>query len=129
MKDALPDPDVDAPAGTRIPNVPHWTASLAGTWNFRWAGQYAGYLRADVQYVGSRTTLFDQSPDYLTLSKLDAYTLVNFRIGGDVGNWRTEIFADNLFDETADLFCCRYDVETTIARPRTLGIRAIWVYD
>ena len=129
LKDALPDPDVDAPAGTRIPNVPHWTASLAGTWNFRWAGQYAGYLRADVQYVGSRTTLFDQSPDYLTLSKLDAYTLVNFRIGGDVGNWRTEIFADNLFDETADLFCCRYDVETTIARPRTLGIRAIWVYD
>ena len=129
LDDALPDPDIDAPEGTRIPNVPRWTANVAGTWNFRWLEQHAGYLRIDAQYVGSRTTLFDQSPNYPTLTKLDSYTLVNLRVGGDIGSWRTELFATNLFDETADLFCCRYDFETTIARPRTVGVRAIWIYD
>jgi outer membrane receptor protein involved in Fe transport len=129
LAEDLPDPDVDAPAGTRIPNVPRWTANIAGTWNFNWSEQAPGYLRVDAQYVGSRTTLFDQSPDYLTLSELDSYTLVNLRLGGDTGSWRTELFANNLFDEVADLFCCRYDIDTAIARPRTVGVRAIWIYD
>ena len=129
LAEDLPDPDVDAPAGTRIPNVPRWTANIAAIWGFNWNDQAPGYLRVDAQYVGSRTVLFDQSPEFLTLSELDSYTLVNLRIGGDIGSWRTELFADNLFDEVADTFCCRYDIDTTIARPRTVGVRAIWMYD
>jgi outer membrane receptor protein involved in Fe transport len=129
LAEALPDPDVDAPAGTRIPNVPRWTANIAGTWQFNWYDEAPGYLRADAQFVGSRTVLFDRSPEFLTLTELDSYTLVNLRLGGDFGNWRTELFANNLFDEVADIFCCRYDLDTAIARPRTAGVRAIWTLD
>jgi len=129
LAESLPDPEIDAPAGTRIPNVPRWTGSIAGTWNFSWSERVPGYLRVDAQYVGSRTVLFDQSPEFLTLTELDAYTLVNLRIGGNVGDWRFELFTDNLFDQVADIFCCRYDIETAINRPRTVGTRAVWVYD
>ncbi len=129
LSEDLPDPAVDAPAGTRIPNVPRWTASIAGTWDFNWGDRAPGYLRVDAQYVGSRTVLFNQSPEFLTLTELDAYTLVNLRLGGYIGSWRTEFFTDNLFDEVADEFCCRYDIDTAIARPRVMGVRAIWTYD
>ena len=128
LAESLPRDEIDAPAGTRIPNTPEWTVSLAGTWHFLWNDQSAGYVRADAQYVGSRTVLFDQSPETLTLDSLDAYTLVNLRLGADIGNWRTEFFITNLFDEVADIFCCRYDVDTAIARPRTIGLRTMFQF-
>jgi outer membrane receptor protein involved in Fe transport len=129
LAEAIPRVDIDAPAGTRIPNTPEWTASLAGTWNFRWNENVPGYVRADAQYVGSRTVHFDQSPQNLTLTSLDAYTLVNLRAGGDLGHWRTELFVTNLFDEVADIYCCRFDIDTSISRPRTVGVRTMFQFD
>ena len=73
--------------------------------------------------------IFDQSEDLQTLSKLDSYALFNLRLGGQTESWRTEIFVTNLFDEVADIFCCRYDYETTIARPRTIGARVIFDFN
>jgi hypothetical protein len=58
-----------------------------------------------------------------TPAELDAYYLFNLRLGGETDRWRTELFVDNLFDEVADLFCCRLFVETAINRPRTIGVR------
>ena len=128
----LPNPAVNAPAGTRIPNVPKWTSNLAGNWGFNWSDKTTGFVRADAQYVGSRTTRFDQSPMgpvFSSVSSLDSYLLVNFRIGANIGQWRTELFVRNVFDETADIFCCRFDFETTIARPRTIGVRTSSIFD
>lgn len=121
-----PIPAFNAPKGQRIPNVPKVTASLAAIWNFAWNDRIDGLLRGDVQYVGSRTTSFDPtlSERTLTPASLDAYYLVNLRLGGDTGQLVTELFVDNLFDEVADLFCCRLFVETYINRPRTIGVRA-----
>ncbi len=78
-----------------------------------------------MQYVGSRTTLFDPSAQELfsTPAELDAYTLINLRLGAEKGRWRNELFVTNVFDEVADLFCCRLFVETAINRPRTIGVR------
>jgi iron complex outermembrane receptor protein len=129
LAEALPNPGVDAPKGTRIPNVPDWTANIAGTWSFQWSDHLGGYFRADAQYVGSRTTRFDQTENLQTLSKLDSYALFNLRLGGQTESWRTELFVTNLFDKVADIFCCRYDYETTIARPRTIGARAIFDFN
>ena len=58
-----------------------------------------------------------------TPARLDDYFLVNLRVGGEKGRWNNELFVDNLFDEVADLFCCRLFVETDINRPRTIGVR------
>ena len=118
-------PAFNAPKGLRIPNVPKVTASLAATWNFAWNDRIGGFLRGDVQYVGSRTTSFDPTVLEMTPTpaRLDDYFLVNLRVGGDKGRWNNELFVDNLFDEVADLFCCRLFVETAINRPRTIGVR------
>jgi outer membrane receptor protein involved in Fe transport len=118
-------PVFNAPEGQRIPNVPKVTASLAVIWNFAWNDRIGGLLRGDLQYVGSRTTSFDPTLSELTPTpaELDSYYLVNLRLGGDTGHWFTELFVDNLFDEVADLFCCRLFVETYINRPRTIGVR------
>ncbi|MHC4374405.1 MAG: TonB-dependent receptor, partial [Planctomycetota bacterium] len=118
-------PAFNAPEGQRIPNVPKVTANLAVIWNFAWSDRIGGLFRGDVQYVGSRTTSFDPtlSERTPTPASLDAYYLVNLRLGGDTGRWFTELFIDNLFDEVADLFCCRLFVETYINRPRTIGVR------
>ena len=118
-------PAFNAPKGQRIPNVPKVTANLATTWHFAWNDWIGGFLRGDVQYVGSRTISFDPTLSELTPTpaELDAYYLFNLRLGGETDRWRTELFVDNLFDEVADLFCCRLFVETTINRPRTIGVR------
>jgi iron complex outermembrane receptor protein len=129
LEEPLPDPEVDAPAGTRIPNVPEWTANIAGTWNFDWSDRLGGYLRADAQYVDSRTTLFDQSPDFPILQELPSYTLVNARLGAERGDWRTEIFVTNLTNELAELFCCRNVWDPAVNRPRTIGVRGTWAFD
>jgi len=115
----------NAPKGQRIPNVPKVTANLAVTWKFTWSEQLGGHLRGDLQYVGSRTTSLDPTvPESSPMpAKLDYYYLVNLRLGGVTGGWFTELFVDNLFDEQADLFCCRFMVETYINRPRTIGVR------
>ena len=82
-------------------------------------------MRGDVQYVGSRTTTFDPTrPELVPVpAELDDYYLLNLRLGGDTGQWRVELYVDNLLDEVADLFCCRLFVETAINRPRTVGLR------
>jgi outer membrane receptor protein involved in Fe transport len=121
-------PVFNAPEGQRIPNVPKVTASLAATWNFAWNDRIDGLFRGDVQYVGSRNTSFDPTLSERTPTSLDAYYLVNLRLGGDTGHWFTELFVDNLFDEVADLFCCRLFVETYITRPRTIGVRTRYAF-
>jgi len=117
---------VNIPSGTPIPNVPEWTANLAGTWQFGWQPDLPGYLRADAQYVDKRTTRFDQSGTFPTYREIDAYVLVNLRLGLSTEKFRTELFLTNVFDEQADLFCCRYFFDPAVSRPRTFGIRGIW---
>lgn len=122
-------PVFNAPKGQRIPNVPKLTANLAGTWRFAWNERTGGFLRADVQYVGSRTTKFDPTQPIPLLTKLDDYFLAHLRLGTERGSWHAELFVENLFDERADLFCCRFAVETYINRPRTFGLRTVWQFE
>ena len=108
--------------------MPEWTLNLAATWYFAWLDGIGGYMRGDAQYVDSRITLFDPTlPEFFpTLAELDSYSLFNLRLGAEQGPWRVELFVDNLFDEKADLFCCRYDFDTAINRPRTTGARLLY---
>ncbi len=123
------DPAFDIPPGTRMPNVPEWTANLAGTWDFNWSAQIAGYVQVDAQYIDSRTTLYDQSPGFPILEELPSYTLVNLRLGGGFGDMSGELFVTNLTDKLAELFCCRAFWDPTVSRPRTIGVRASWNFN
>ena len=59
----------------------------------------------------------------------EAYTLVNFAIGLKTETWGTELFIDNVFDETAQLNVnvTDYVPSVTTNRPRTIGLR--FTYD
>ena len=120
---------VNIPAGTPIPNVPDWTANIAVTWEYDWRSDLPGYLKIDAQYVGDRTTLFDESIDWPMYRQLDAYTLVNLRFGMNPGKFLAEFFITNIFNERAKLFCCRMFYEPAVNRPRTIGLRARWSID
>ena len=116
-------------SGTPMPNVPNWSVSLAATWDFSWRPQLPGYLRVDTQYIDERTTLFDETIDFPTYRQIDAYTLVNLRLGLQTGNWLTELFITNLTNERAELFCCRNFYDPAVNRPRTIGLRTSWRTD
>ncbi len=123
------NPAFDVPPGTRMPNVPEWTANLAGTWEFQWSEQVAGYVRVDAQYIDSRTTLYDQSPDFPIRESLPSYSLVNARVGAQFDAWSAELFSTNLTNELAELFCCRALWDPAVSRPRTIGLRGSWYFE
>lgn len=120
LTEAVPNPEINAPAGTELPNVPDATASLVSTNYFPAFNNFDGFVRADVQYAGSSYS----SIDLLSRVKKPSYTLVDLRGGIESDHWRAELFVENLFDEQAMLFCCRLNGEFVTNRPRTIGIRA-----
>ena len=120
-------PDIGAPAGRRLSNVPDVTASFASTYRFPAFGGRHGFARADVQHVGSIYTEIGNVGR--PRIELDPYTLVNLRTGIEGERWRITLFADNVFDEQATVLCCRDNGEFTINRPRTIGIRARYSAD
>lgn len=120
--------DANVPAGTRIPNVPKWTANLAATWQFAWTDALPGHFRADAQYVDERTVLFDPE-SFPTYERIDSYALANLRLGVRSGNFTAELFVNNIFDKRAELFCCRNFFDPAVNRPRTIGLRWGWRTD
>lgn len=115
-------PEIGAPAGRRLSNVPDVTASFSSTYRFPAFGGRQGFARADIQHVGSIYTEIGNVGR--PRIELDPYTLVNLRTGIESGRWRITLFADNVFDEQATILCCRANGEFTVNRPRTIGIRA-----
>ena len=120
-------PDIGAPAGRRLSNVPDVTASFSSTYRFPALGGRQGFARADIQHVGSIYTEIGNVGR--PRIELDPYTLVNLRTGIEGDRWRITVFADNVFDEQATALCCRDNGEFTINRPRTIGIRARYSAD
>ena len=43
--------------------------------------------------------------------------------GLEFGDWRAELFAENVLNEQAILSCCRLNGEFVTNRPRTVGLR------
>ena len=124
------NPGFNAEAGDPLPNVPEWTASIAANISYPVTRALTGYTRLEAQYVDSRPTVFNREEAMAKGQPLeiDSYSLVNLRSGIEWRQWRAELFADNLLDEEADLFCCRLRAETTVNRPRTIGLRAVLDY-
>jgi outer membrane receptor protein involved in Fe transport len=120
-------PDIGAPAGRRLSNVPDVTANFSSTYRFPAFGGRQGFARADIQHVGSIYTEIGNVGR--PRIELDPYTLVNLRTGIEGRRWRVTLFADNVFDEQATILCCRDNGEFTINRPRTIGIRARYSAD
>ena len=111
---------VNAPAGTRLPDVPKFKFAGNARYEFAVGGNDA-FVQASYQHVGSRwNNLFVASRELQA-----SYNIVNFSAGINFERFSVSAFLNNAFDERAELNrnAATYDERITTNRPRTIGIR------
>ena len=136
--------------GNRLPSVPEFQASLAGTYQRSVFTDWLGFITATYQHVGSRfTQIGDQAAGFGTVNlnsfapntiggpltasvftfdpELPAYDIVNLRVGAVQDRWEVAFFVNNVTDEVALLSLdqergTRARVGYFINQPRTFGV-------
>jgi outer membrane receptor protein involved in Fe transport len=120
------DPDISAPKGTRLPVTPKFKASGTARYEFP-LGDATAHLQSIVTHQSSSTADLRTEAAAL-LGRLQGYTMADFAFGLEWRSFTAEIFAENAFDERAELtrftqcsVCTR--VYTVPYAPRTIGLR------
>ena len=80
--------------GNKTPRQAQNTFTASATYSLTLAGREA-YIRGDAFHQGKAYV------DEGNLAWLSPYTLINLRVGVNVGQWMAELFIDNAFDEEA----------------------------
>ena len=117
-------PLINAEAGRRVPYTPDVTANLNATFRTGHVLGMQSRLRFDVQHVGESYSEFTEFAGLLPIVKQSSYTLANAQFVLWQDEWDWVFYVDNIFDEKAVIACCGIVGETTINRPRTIGLRA-----
>ena len=111
--------------GNRVPLAPDVTLSAALSGEQRFGGTAAatrGYYKISVQHIGNR------SADPANSFKLDAYTIINARLGLTLGPADIYLFGSNIGDERAELYGQNFGTAANpiptanINRGRVLGV-------
>ncbi len=115
-----------APKGEDLPGIPKQTYSL--TLNYRipeLIGTFAGYARLDTVYTSGTYNTYEQGPFSQLRVRMDAYTIMNLRLGLVKESWNVSVYVKNLTDTRADLFIDQASLGPQRAlrnRPRTIGL-------
>ncbi len=139
--------------GNRFPTTPEVQLAITGTYDFNWNRDWDGYFTFTAQHVGDRyTQLADQesgagftdpsvtgigdapSTSVFVNPNLDAYQIVNVRLGGRRDTWEVAAYINNLFDERALL---SYDRELgglarfgyRVNQPLTIGATVSYYFN
>ncbi len=115
-------PTLGAEKGDRAPAVPRYSSSISAAFEFPISAETTGFVRADIQYVGSSYNLYNSS----VAQKMDDYTLGNVRLGFRRKKWELALYVKNLSDERATLNHIEQQFGQLIIRnqPRTIGVTA-----
>ncbi|MDN3922129.1 TonB-dependent receptor [Roseateles violae] len=114
------------PAGSRIPNVAKFSASLGARYAFALRGK-PSYAGLNVTHVGQRNAGYDAAGSSVPNFSMPAYTLVDAQWGLDLGRWQIAAFVRNLGDKrailSADTALTAFGgpLNATPATPRTIG--------
>jgi iron complex outermembrane receptor protein len=135
LKDDTP-PDTGGLAGDPLPWVPKWSGAIHGDYDFPLGGGTEGFVGASVNYVGKRTTEFNERDLDGSLIRIPAYTEVDVRAGVNVSRWQIQGFVHNLFDKRGITDGFGFDGTTfpngaagiAVIRPRTIGLVATVKY-
>jgi len=118
----------DISAGQTLPNAPEVTASASVDIQWPAIGTSTAVVHFDVVYQDEQNTRF-MTPALPDGAPLESYALGNLRAGLDFGTWGIDLFANNLWDERAELgvgqgTVTNFDYPTlrTVNRPRTIGL-------
>jgi outer membrane receptor protein involved in Fe transport len=123
-----PDNSIEAPAGTRLPITPQFKGNLTARYSVP-IGSGTGFIQGLVAHQSSASS--DIRVDKAaSLGRLGAYTTANLALGAEFGTYSFELFAQNIFNERAELSrfqaCGSCDQRTYVvySTPRTIGVRA-----
>ena len=112
--------------GQPLTGVPQWSGSISGQYSVPIGGR-TGFLRAQWQYTGARTSFNNVAPP--TGRPLPAYSVLNLRAGTSQGPWEVTLFVDNAFNKLGiigDLIPEGAELPGRpryfVVRPRTIGL-------
>ncbi|QNA86234.1 TonB-dependent receptor [Sphingomonas sp. So64.6b] len=120
--------NVAAPIGTRLPITPRFKANATARYTVP-LGEAKAYIQGLVAHQSSASADIRVAAA-TSFGRIKASTTANFAVGADFGKFSLEIFAQNAFNERAELTraqaCGNCGQRTTIvySTPRTIGVRA-----
>jgi outer membrane receptor protein involved in Fe transport len=111
--------DIAGP-GSRLALAPKWQYNLSARYEWT-AGDYNAYAQLVYAYTGHQFSSIVVDNRF----RQDSYDTVDAALGVRSGNWRVELFGENLSDERAQLFINSLDTDLRITtnRPRTVGVK------
>jgi outer membrane receptor protein involved in Fe transport len=120
-------PIIAAEKGTPLALVPKWTVGGSAQYETSLGSGLSGYVRAQVDYIGSATRDLGTPSDDPRSHNRSSYTVASLRAAVSRGPWELSVFADNIFNshpvlfETFQEFAPGSASERTTLRPRTIG--------
>lgn len=112
-----------AKSGNKVPNVPEITAMIAG--EYRIDSEQVGISEGELYLNGAYQFVDRRAADVGNNYDLDAYGIVNLRMGWDGDRTRVYAFANNVFDKRYEAVGTYYGpgVEAvTVGQGRTIGM-------
>jgi len=112
------DPDLRAPKGERLPNVPRYTATLNADYKLP-ISNLDPSLGVTVRHVDDRKSGFGTGA-----YQLPEYTSVDLRSSIDFGTFDLQLYVRNVFDELGQLSVAypQFGGRVAIMQPRTYGL-------
>ena len=116
-----PSDFLGAPEGSRLPVTPEEKFSVYADYRIP-ADALGGdfHLRGDYSYTGASVNNVDPA----AAQSLDAYSLANFQLGFDAGDWSVNVFLNNAFDERGVTYISPSEFKDSlnVVRPREFGL-------
>ncbi|WND03878.1 TonB-dependent receptor [Temperatibacter marinus] len=114
------DSNPDAPEGTRLSMIPKFKVHMSARQSFEFM-DYSSFFQASLSHQGSSYNDFFIN----NREKQAGYTIADLSIGIEEDDWSLILFAENLFDERAEMYrnSIDYDSRITTNRPRSFTVR------
>ena len=118
-----------APKGSRLPVTPAFKANLTARYKFN-LGDYKSFVQGAVIHQGPANSALESGEESL-LGQTPSYTSADFSVGAAMGNWTSELYIENAFDERGQLYrygeCgndyCYQNARVIPIKPRLFGIK------
>lgn len=114
-------PTDDVVAGEELAFAPDLQLNARARYEWTAMSDKTAYVQGQIVYSGeSRSDIIE-----INAAPLDSYTMLGARTGLQSDSWRVELFVENITNEAAELSSNFINdrERTTVARPRTYGIR------
>lgn len=133
---AADEPDLGGADGDQLPSTPEWQAMLDANYDFR-IGDWPAYVGASYRYKGEMPVGFEGYTDAAgnvfepsaPRVSIDAFHLVDLRVGVALRDFDVSLYVNNVFDEWAWTdFSPSFATVPTGAptQPRTYGASVRW---